>query len=139
MQYDSYIGNRTVWGATAPFGISHGDRRHHLYVIGKTGTGKTTLLRNLIVQDIEAGRGVGVIDPHGDLAEELLNCVPPWRTDHVLYFNPADTGFPVGFNLLRTARYDRQYLDASGLVSAFKHLWRESWGPRLEYILYAAI
>jgi hypothetical protein len=139
MEYETHIGNRSVYGAYKPFGISRADRRQHVYAIGKTGTGKTTLLANLIRQDIERGHGVGVIDPHGDLAEELLNCIPPWRTDHVLYFNPADSEFPIGFNLVRSALPDRQYLEASGLVSAFKHLWRESWGPRLEYILYASI
>src|SRR5258706_3945957 len=139
MEDETYIGDRTVWGESAPFGISAADRRQHLYAIGKTGTGKTTLLCNLICQDIERGHGVGVIDPHGDLAEELLDRIPPWRTDHVLYFNPSDSEFPIGFNLVRSSLHDRQYLDASGLVSAFKHLWRESWGPRLEYILYASI
>jgi hypothetical protein len=139
MEDETYIGNRTVWGGSSPFGISRADRRQHVYAIGKTGTGKTTLLFNLICQDIERGHGVGVIDPHGDLAEELLNYIPPWRTDHVVYFNPADSEFPIGFNLVRSALPDRQYLEASGLVGAFKHLWRESWGPRLEYILYASI
>lgn len=122
-----------------PFGISRADRRQHLYAIGKTGTGKTTLLKNLICQDIANGRGVGVIDPHGDLAEELLDCIPPWRTDDVLYFNPADSDFPVGFNLIHSSVGGRRHLESSELVGAFKHLWRDSWGPRLEYILYAAV
>ena len=140
MDYETtYIGNRTIWGGEKPFGISRVDRRQHLYAIGKTGTGKTTLLRNLICQDIERGYGVGVIDPHGDLAEELLDCIPSWRADHVLYFNPADSDFPVGFNLVRSSLGARRYLESSGLVGAFKHIWRDSWGPRLEYILYAAV
>ncbi len=135
----AYIGNRSVWGGEEPFGISRAARRQHLYAIGKTGTGKSTLLRNLILQDIEAGRGVGLIDPHGDLAEEILECIPRWRTDHLVYFNPSDTEFPIGFNLVRPMRKGETHLHASGLVSAFKHFWRESWGPRLEYILYATI
>jgi hypothetical protein len=140
MNYEkTYIGNRNIWGGEKPFGISRVDRRQHLYAIGKTGTGKTTLLRNLICQDIERGFGVGVIDPHGDLAEELLDCIPSWRADHVLYFNPADSDFPIGFNLVRTSLGARRYLESSGLVGAFKHVWRDSWGPRLEYILYAAV
>jgi hypothetical protein len=140
MDYENtYIGNRSIWGSEIPFGISRVDRRQHLYAIGKTGTGKTTLLRNLICQDIERGFGVGVIDPHGDLAEELLDCIPSWRADDVLYFNPADTDFPVGFNLVRSTLGVRRYLESSGLVGAFKHIWRDSWGPRLEYILYAAV
>src|SRR5438105_5349620 len=133
------IGNREIWGGQKPFGISRVDRRQHLYVIGKTGTGKTTLLRNLICQDIERGNGVALIDPHGDLAEEILDCIPSWRADHVLYFNPADSDFPVGFNLVRSSIASRKYLEASAVVGAFKHIWRDSWGPRLEYILYAGV
>src|SRR5258706_6718614 len=139
MEDETYIGDRTVWEGSIRFGISRADQSQHVYAIGKTGPGKTTLLFNLICQDIERGHGVGVIDPHGDLAEELLNYIPPWRTDHVVYFNPADSEFPIGFNLVRAALPDRQYLEASGLVGAFKHLWRESWGPPLQYILYAPI
>ena len=135
----TYIGNREIWGGEKPFGISHLDRRQHLYVIGKTGTGKTTLLRNLICQDIERGNGVALIDPHGDLAEEILDSIPSWRADHVLYFNPADSDFPVGFNLVRSSVASRKYLEASAVVGAFKHIWRDSWGPRLEYILYAGV
>src|SRR5436190_3328661 len=92
----------------------------------------------MIVQDIEACRGVGLIDPHGDLAEEILEAIPRWRTDHLVYFNPSDHEYPVGFNLVRSPVKERHFLHASGLVSAFKNLWRESWGPRLEYILYAS-
>lgn len=132
------IGSRNVWGGEEPFGLSCADRRHHVYCLGKTGSGKTTLLRNLILQDIEAGQGVGVIDPHGDLSEELLDHIPRRRTEDVVYFNPADTEYPIGFNLLRTVPKDVRHLVASGFVSALKSIWRDSWGPRLEYILYAA-
>ncbi len=135
----TYIGNRNIWGGEKPFGISRIDRRQHLYIIGKTGTGKTTLLENLISQDIERGHGVALIDPHGDLAEKILDLIPSWRTDHVLYFNPADSDFPVGFNLIRSSVTSRKYLEASAVVGAFKHIWRDSWGPRLEYILYASV
>lgn len=134
----AYIGHRVNWGGqTELFGLRQSDRRHHAYVIGKSGSGKTTLLRNLILQDIEAGRGVGVIDPHGDLAEELLDFIPPWRTDHVIYFNPADEHHPIGFNPFQSE--EKSHLVASGLVGAFKNVWRDSWGPRLEYILYATV
>lgn len=140
MDYETtYIGNRAVWGGEKPFGISGADRRQHLYAIGKTGTGKTSLLRNLICQDIARGHGVGVIDPHGDLAEELLDCIPSWRADDVIYFNPADADFPIGFNLVSSKVAKRKHLEASALVGAFKHLWHDSWGPRLEYILYASV
>src|ERR1700728_1618340 len=91
----SCLGVRETWGGPQPFGVEAKDRRHHIYCIGKSGTGKTTLLHNLIIQDIELGRGVGVIDPHGDLAERILDAIPPWRTDDVVYFNPTDLDFPI--------------------------------------------
>jgi len=133
------IGERHGWGDPQPFGISKEDQRQHLYIIGKTGSGKTTLLRNLIVQHISLGHGVGLIDPHGDLAEELLHHIPPRRADHLCYFNPGDLEFPIGLNLLANVVPDGRHLVASGIVSAFKGIWRDSWGPRLEYILYNAV
>jgi hypothetical protein len=133
------IGERDGWGQPQTFGISAGDERQHIYIIGKTGSGKTTLLRNLIIQHIALGHGVGVIDPHGDLAEELLHHVPPWRADHLVYFNPGDLEFPVGLNVLANVAPDSRHLVASGIVAAFKGIWRDSWGPRLEYILYNAV
>jgi len=136
---DIDIGDRHGWGQPQRFGISQVDQRQHIYIIGKTGSGKTTLLRNMIVQHLALGHGVGVIDPHGDLAEELLNHIPPSRADHLCYFNPSDLEFPVGLNLLANVRPDERHLVASGIVGAFKSIWRESWGPRLEYILYNAI
>lgn len=90
-----YIGKRQVWGGEQPFGFSPDDRRQHCYVIGKTGTGKSTLLKNLILQDIHAGRGVAVVDPHGDLAQEILDHYPPSRADDLVYFNPGDLEHPI--------------------------------------------
>ena len=119
--------------------LSLPDRRQHLYIIGKTGSGKTTLLRNLIAQDIEQGEGVAVLDPHGDLADELLDCIPPHRADDLVYFNPGDLDFPIGLNPLANVAPDDRHLVASGIVGSFKSIWRDSWGPRLEYILYNAI
>jgi hypothetical protein len=133
------LGVRENWGNPIPFGISPADRRQHLYLIGKTGSGKTTLLRNLIVQHIALGHGVGLIDPHGDLAEELLNHIPPSRADDLVYFNPGDLEFPIGLNLLANVAPDDRHLIASGIVGALKSIWHDSWGPRLEYILYNAI
>ena len=133
------IGERHGWGNPVSFGISPTDQRQHLYLIGKTGSGKTTLLRNLIVQHIAAGHGVGLIDPHGDLAEELLHLIPPARAEHTVYFNPGDLDFPIGLNLLAHVAPDDRPLVASGIVGAFKSLWPDSWGPRLEYILYNAV
>jgi len=132
------IGERPGWGDPQRFGISAIDQRQHIYIIGKTGSGKTTLLRNLILQHIALGHGVGLIDPHGDLAEELLHHIPPHRADHLVYFNPGDLEFPIGLNLLDNVAPDNHHLVASGLVSALKAIWRDSWGPRLEYILYNA-
>jgi len=125
--------------SSVPFGISVADRRRHLYVIGKTGSGKSTLLRNLIVQDLEAGRGLMLLDPHGDLAEELLDYIPSWRTEDVVYLAPADLAYPIGFNVLQHAPPDDRPLIAASVVSTFRHIWRDSWGPRLEYVLYNTV
>ena len=133
------IGERSGWGDPQSFGISATDQRQHIYIIGKTGSGKTTLLQNLIVQHIALGHGVGLIDPHGDLAQELLHHIPPHRADHLVYFNPGDLEFPIGLNLLANVAPDSRHLVASGIVSAMKGIWRDSWGPRLEYILYNAV
>ena len=133
------LGIREEWGQEVPLILLPEDRRHHLYAVGKSGTGKTTLLRNLILQDIEAGNGVGVIDPHGDLATDILDHIPRRRIEDVSYFNPADLGYPVGFNLLGYTPSDQRHLVASGIVSAFRSIWPDFWGPRLEYILYATV
>lgn len=133
------IGRRNTWGDTQPFGLWRADRRHHTYVIGKTGVGKSTLLRNIILQDVIAGEGVGLIDPHGDMAADLLEHIPPWRTDDVVYFDPSDREFPVGVNVLAATAPDHRHLTVSGIIGALKSIWRESWGPRLEYILAAAL
>src|SRR5262245_11722185 len=133
------IGVKQGWGEPQRIQISPEDQRHHLYIIGKTGSGKTTLLESLIVQHIILGHGVGVIDPHGDLSTKLLHQIPPHRTDHLVYFNPADVEFPIGLNLLANVPKDERHLVASAIVTAFKGIWRDSWGPRLEYILYNAV
>src|SRR5829696_4116782 len=99
-EHFTFLGTYEIWGEEIPLALSAHDRRQHVYVVGKTGSGKTTLLRNMIVQDIMQGRGVGVIDPHGDLAAEILDHVPPCRTDDVVYFNPSDFENPIGLNLL---------------------------------------
>jgi hypothetical protein len=138
-QWHVVLGVREGWSEKHPVVLRPHDRRHHLYTIGKSGTGKTTFLHNLIVQDICAGHGVAVIDPHGDLATDLLDCIPRNRIEDVAYFNPADMEHPVGFNLLGSTPPDNRHLVASGIVGVFKNTWRDSWGPRTEYILYAAV
>src|SRR5438105_4898440 len=133
MDSDSvHMGHRYAWGEYHPFGLTSADRRHHTYIVGKTGSGKTTLLRNLIVQDMWDDRGVGVIDPHGDLAHDLLECIPSHRTEDLVYFDPADYQHPIGINLLEQVAPDERHLVASGIVSTLKNIWRDSWGPRME-------
>jgi CxxC-x17-CxxC domain-containing protein len=121
------------------FGIKVDDRRRHMYLIGKTGMGKSTILENMIVADIRAGRGVAVVDPHGDLAEKVMQYIPAERVKDVIYFNPNDTEFPIAFNIVEAVDIKVRHLVASGLVGVFKKLWADSWGPRLEYILRNAI
>jgi CxxC-x17-CxxC domain-containing protein len=121
------------------FGIKTDDRRRHMYLIGKTGMGKSTVLENMIVDDIRAGRGVAVVDPHGDLAEKIMEFIPAERVKDVVYFNPADMDFPIAFNVVEQVDAHLQHLVASGLIGVFQKLWADSWGPRLEYILRNAI
>jgi len=135
----THIAIREIWGGEKPVGLSIPAQRQHLYIVGKTGSGKTTLLRNLIIQHLAAGHGIGLIDPHGDLAEELLHSIPPHRSDDLVYFNPSDLEFPIALNPIANVPTDQRHLVASGIVGAFKSIWRDSWGPRMEYILYNAI
>jgi len=117
------------------FGIKLRDRRYHMYSIGKTGTGKSTLLENMIIDDIKEGRGVAVVDPHGDLIANVLKFVPKERIDDVILFAPAQSDFPIGFNPLENVNPELKGIVASGVVGIFKKIFGESWGPRLEYIL----
>ncbi|MEK7134916.1 MAG: type IV secretion system DNA-binding domain-containing protein, partial [Patescibacteria group bacterium] len=117
------------------FGIKIDDRRRHMYIIGQTGTGKTTLLMNMLVSDIMAGRGVGFIDPHGDMAEHLLNHTPKERIKDVIYFNPADMAHPIAFNAIEKVDPEARHLVASGLMGVFKKIWPDVWSARMEYIL----
>lgn len=133
------LGEHYAWGGPQPLLLSRGDRRHHAYVIGKTGVGKSTLLRSMILQDIHAGEGVCLIDPHGDLAADILDHFPRWRADDLVYFDPADHEFPLGLNLLRRVEPERRHLVAAGMVNCFKSIWSDSWGPRLEYLLNATV
>ena len=130
----------TNWRQTFKrFGIKQSDRLSHFYVIGKTGTGKTTLLETLALQDIRLGRGLAVIDPHGDLAERLAKQIPAWRADDLIYLNAPDPQQPYGYNPLRRVRKDKIPLAASGLMETFKKLWSEAWGVRMEHILRNAL
>src|SRR3954447_3214395 len=115
------------------------ERRRHLYIVGQTGTGKSTLLLNLIAQDLASGAGLALLDPHGDLAEAVLLHVPRHRTNDLVYVNPADSARPIGFNPLSAVPEELKPIVADGVVSAFRHVWPDSWGPRLDYILTNAV
>jgi len=117
------------------FGIKTDDRRRHMYIIGKTGMGKTTLMENMILADIYAGHGCCYIDPHGDTAEKLIDFIPSHRINDVVYYNPSDTAFPMGFNILETSNEDQKPLVASGLMGVFKKIWPDVWSARMEHIL----
>ena len=130
-----FLGKTNFRNQERKFGIKLADRRQHMYVVGKSGTGKTTLLVNMIVADIQAGRGVCLIDPHGEAAEELLHFVPEERIDDVIYFNPADVQYPIPFNPLERVDFEMRHLIASGLMSVFKKIWPDAWSARMEYIL----
>lgn len=121
------------------FGIWQQDRFGHIYCIGKTGTGKSTLLESMAISDIKQGNGFCVIDPHGDIAESILNYIPKERIKDVLYFNPQDEQNPIGINPLQSIPERHHHMIASGLITVFKKIWNESWGPRLEYILRNSI
>lgn len=110
-----------------------------MYVIGKTGMGKSNLLKNMIISDIQSGNGLAVVDPHGDLAEDVLSFIPPQRINDVVYFNPADIDYPIAFNVMEHVDPKYRHLVASGLIGVFKKIWADSWGPRLEYLLRNAI
>ena len=110
-----------------------------MYIIGKTGTGKSTLIENMVASDIKAGNSLALIDPHGDLAKDILHLVPKRRIEDVIYFNPADMEYPIAFNPLEKVGLDYHHLVASGLISVFKKVWSEFWGPRLEHILRNSI
>src|SRR6266508_5933979 len=121
------------------FGIKRADRRAHMYVIGKTGTGKSTFLETLIRQDIENGEGLALLDPHGDLVEKVLKAVPEKRKGDLIYFNVPDRANAIGFNPLESVAPEKRSLAAAGLLDAFKKIWADSWGPRLEHILRNAL
>ena len=117
------------------FGIRKSDRRYHVYIVGQTGTGKTTLLENMIRQDIHYNEGLAVLDPHGDFVENILAHVPEHRKDDFIYFDVPDPNSPYGFNPLANVPRERRALVASGMVEAFKKIWEKTWGARMEHIL----
>lgn len=133
------LGETNFRNKRTKFGIKTDDRRRHLYIVGKTGMGKTTLLENMVLSDIHAGNGLCYVDPHGDMADKILDYIPSWRINDVIYFDPGDLDFPITFNVMENVDPRYKHLVASGLVGVFQKIWAESWGPRLEYLLRNAI
>ena len=117
------------------FGIKEDDRRRHMYIIGKTGMGKSNMMENMAIQDIRNGEGVCYVDPHGEGAEKMLKAVPADRINDVIYFNPSDSEFPIAFNILESVDESKKNLVASGMMGVFKKIWPDVWSPRMEYIL----
>jgi Type IV secretion-system coupling protein DNA-binding domain len=122
-------------GKRTPFGLMAKDRSRHMYVIGKTGMGKSTLLENMAIQDIQNGEGLAFIDPHGGTADKLLNYIPQSRINDVVYFAPFDLDQPIAFNVMEDVGYDKRHLVVSGLMATFKKIWVDAWSARMEYIL----
>lgn len=135
----TYIGKCNFRGNQRVFGIKKRDRRQHMYVIGKTGVGKSVLLKNMALQDIRAGRGIGVVDPHGEFVEEVLSQIPSDRINDVVYFNPVDADFPIGFNILEVSDVKYKHLVVSDLLGIFTKIWANVWSARMEYILQNCI
>ena len=135
----TYLAKTNFRGQHQTFGIKRRDRRQHMYVLGKSGTGKSALLANMIVQNIWNGEGVAVVDPHGELVESILATIPPHRVKDVIYFNPADHDFHIGFNVLQIDDTRYKHLVASGLMGIFTKIWANAWSARMEYILNNAI
>lgn len=131
----TYIGETDFRNRRQRFGIREADRFHGTYVFGKTGTGKSTLLQGMALSDIQKGKGLGILDPHGDVAQYLLDNIPLYRHKDVIYFTPADIEFPSVFNPLEDIPTAYRHIAVSGLIGTFKRIWSDSWGPRLEHVL----
>lgn len=131
----TYVGLTTYRDKNTLFGIKRKDRRQHVYILGKSGTGKSVLMFNMIIQNIQNGEGVCVVDPHGELVEGVLSAIPKHRMKDVVYFNPADTDYHMGFNVLELIDPQYKHLVASGLMGIFTKIWANAWSARMEYIL----
>ncbi len=131
----TYFARTNFRGGNEIFGIKRKDRRQHMYVLGKSGTGKTTLLSNLVIQNIWNSEGLCLVDPHGEVVESVLAMIPDHRVEDVVYFNPADTEFCIGFNPLELHDPKYKHLVASGLMGIFTKIWANVWSPRMEHIM----
>ncbi len=135
----TYLGISTYRDKNQLFGIKRKDRRQHVYILGKSGTGKSVLMFNMIIQNIKNGDGVCMVDPHGENVEAVLSAIPPERVKDVIYFNPADADHHIGFNVLELIDPQYKHLVASGLMGIFTKIWANAWSARMEYILNNAI
>lgn len=133
------ISNQESTRGQPPVKIKSQDRRHHTYLLGQTGTGKSTLVKSMVIQDIRSGAGVGVIDPHGQLVEDLLKFIPKHRANKVIFFNPADDENVLGFNALDLKPGQNKEVATSHLVSVFRSIWHDAWGSRSQAILFNAV
>ena len=135
----NFFAETTFRNQKQKFGIKIDDRRRHFYIVGKTGMGKSALLKNMAIQDIRDGHGICFIDPHGEIAEELLDFIPKNRIKDVIYFNPADIEHPIAFDVMENVAVETRHLVASGLMGVFKKIWPDVWSARMEYILSNSI
>lgn len=140
---DTYFAKNTYGGADTPIGLTEDERRRHVYVLGATGTGKSTMLLSMIKQDVDNNKGLAVIDPHGDLTDQIISVIPKGRIADVVYFNPDDIGYPMGINLLELtpglpeeqAIREKEFI-AESIISVFQKIYTDKYsGPRMEYIL----
>jgi len=131
----SYFAKTNFRNRNIPFGIKQIDRLSHIYMIGKTGVGKSTLIETLAFQDLSAGRGFVLVDPHGDLVENIAANISPDQANHVIYLNAPDPSQPYGYNPLRRVRDDKIPLAVSGLLETLKKMWPDAWGVRMEHVL----
>ncbi len=134
-----YFGLTSFRNQKKKFGIKKDDRRRHFYTIGKTGMGKSNLMENMAIQDIQNGNGLAYVDPHGEGAEKLLDFIPEHRIKDVIFFNPADLDFPIAFNVMEKVDFRYRHLVAGGLMGVFKKVWPDVWSARMEYILNNSI
>ncbi|MFA5767531.1 MAG: type IV secretion system DNA-binding domain-containing protein, partial [Candidatus Paceibacterota bacterium] len=131
----NFFAETTYRNIRRKFGIRTDDRRRHVYVVGKTGMGKTVMLKNMAIQDIQDGKGIGFVDPHGEASEELLDYIPASRINDVIYINPGDIDYPIAFNIMEEVDLAHRHLVAGGLMGVFKKIWPDVWSARMEYIL----
>ena len=131
----TWLGQTNFRNERRKFGIKEDDRRRHIYIIGKTGVGKSTLLENMIIEDIRAGRGVAFLDPHGESAEKILDYIPEERVEDVIYLDPSDSRFPIAFNPLEQVDPEFRHLVASGMMGVLQKIWADAWSARMAYIM----